>query len=350
MVPLRVGPQLFQILGKLAHHVPRLAFLAGRAAEQLLQFRENGRYRTFRFRIVRESGHPAHFPYKLLAADAMDLAIGIFERHPHHFEALGKLRGDVQRLPRRDPIAQFLEDREGQPLRATQVTSDAPHNIFEELLILHDESLLWVLLLFSGARHVPVAKTLDVFGKRCRSRHRSNQRVVTVAKWRVTGAIGIRFLFNRDSFASNDRERARLRTFVTFLLGKAHNSSERQIIEMLTEDTVAMEIDLAVIGRLEEAVPLFRENASNTALRRQFMRLYVAPELAKMILDPTPRGIECISDRDRQIIGLLPVDRDLSPGHAEIDPHVERPSFAVVMNRRLNHDVAPGEPWVVQLK
>ena len=33
MLPLRFDPQLLQILRKLAHHVPRLAFLAGRAAE-----------------------------------------------------------------------------------------------------------------------------------------------------------------------------------------------------------------------------------------------------------------------------------------------------------------------------
>jgi hypothetical protein len=47
----------------------------------------------------------------------------------------------MQRFIRRDPIAQFLEDREGQPLRASQVTSDAPHHIFEKCLILHDEYL-----------------------------------------------------------------------------------------------------------------------------------------------------------------------------------------------------------------
>ena len=57
------------------------------------------------------------------------------------------------------------------------------------------------------------------------------------------------------------------------------------------------------------------------------------PQLAKIILDATPGGIECTSDCDRQIIGLLPVDRDVRTGHTEIDPHVERASSAVVMNR-----------------
>ena len=152
------------------------------------------------------------------------------------------------------------------------------------------------------------------------------------------------------SFASNDRERARLRTFVTLLLGKAHRGSWRQIIEMLTEDAVAMEVDFAVISSFEEAVALFRENASNVANRRQFVRLHVAPELAKMILDAPPGGIECISDRNGQIIGLLPVDRDVCTGHTEIDPHVERASFAVVMNRRFDHHMASSESRVVQLK
>ncbi len=81
---------------------------------------------------------------------------------------------------------------------------------------------------------------------------------------------------------------------------------------------MAMEIYLAVIRRFEEAVALLPENAGNAANRRQLVRLHIAPELAKMILDATPRGIECISDCDRQIIGLLPVDRDLRTGHTEV--------------------------------
>src|SRR5208282_6434322 len=69
-----------------------------------------------------------------------------------------------------------------------------------------------------------------------------------------------------------------------------------------------------------------------------------------MILEATPGGIECVSDRDRQIIGRLPIDGDLRTGRAEIDPNVERASFAVVMNRRFDHDVASGEPREVELK
>ena len=111
-----------------------------------------------------------------------------------------------------------------------------------------------------------------------------------------------------------------------------------------------MEIDLAVISCFEETITFFRENASNAPNRRQFVRLHVAPELAKMILDAPPGGIECISDRNGQIFGLLPVDRDVGTGHAEIDPHVERASFAVVMYRRFDNDVASGKPRVVELK
>ena len=152
------------------------------------------------------------------------------------------------------------------------------------------------------------------------------------------------------SLASDDRDGARLRPFITLFFGKTHRGSGRQIVEMLTEDTVAMEIDLAVIRRFQEAVALFRENASNAANGRQLVRLYIAPELAKMILDATPGGIECISDSDCQIVGRLPVDRDVRTGHAEIDPQVERASFSVVMYRRFDDDVASSEPRVVELE
>jgi len=80
------------------------------------------------------------------------------------------------------------------------------------------------------------------------------------------------------------------------------------------------------------------------------MCLNVAPELAKMILDPTPSGIESISDRDCQIIGRLMVDRDLRARHTEIDSNVKRTSFAVVLNRGLDHDVASRESREIKLK
>src|SRR5579872_2490743 len=112
MVTLRISPELFQILGKLAHDVPCLTFLASRAAEQFLQLREDRRHGSFRLVIIGETSHPARFPYELFAVDAMDLAIGILQRHPHHFEVLGELRGDMERFLRGYAIAEFLEDRE----------------------------------------------------------------------------------------------------------------------------------------------------------------------------------------------------------------------------------------------
>src|ERR1019366_4178122 len=81
--------------------------------------------------------------------------------------------------------------------------------------------------------------------------------------------VAMEFSGGTGSLASGDRDGARLRTFFTLLLDKAHRGSGRQIVEMLVEDAVAMEIDLAVVRRFEEAVALFRENAGNAANRRQ---------------------------------------------------------------------------------
>ena len=63
-----------------------------------------------------------------------------------------------------------------------------------------------------------------------------------------------------------------------------------------------------------------------------------------MILDATPGGIERISYRDGQIIGRLVVDGYFRAGHTEIEPNVEGASFAMVMNRSFDHDVASGKP------
>jgi len=154
----------------------------------------------------------------------------------------------------------------------------------------------------------------------------------------------------RPALSARERDCARLGAFISLFFGEADRSSGYEVIKVPIEHAMAMEIDLAVVRRLDEAVALFRENAGNAGNRRQFVYLDVAPELAKMILEAAPGRIECISDRDRQIIGRLPVDGNLRTGRAEIDPNAERASFAVVMNGSLDHDVASGEPREVELK
>ena len=111
-----------------------------------------------------------------------------------------------------------------------------------------------------------------------------------------------------------------------------------------------MEIDLAAVGRLEETVTLLREDAGNAALGSQLVRLNISPELSEMILDATPGRIECISDRDRQIVGRLPVHGNVGAWNAEIDPYVERTSLTMMVKRCFDHDVASGEPWVIELE
>ncbi len=76
---------------------------------------------------------------------------------------------------------------------------------------------------------MPAIRTLNLLGKASRSALRSNRRLgcLEMAERLARSEAGSNSKMLLGSFASNDRERARLRTFVTLLLGKAHRSSWR---------------------------------------------------------------------------------------------------------------------------
>src|SRR3546814_13003001 len=87
------------------------------------------------------------------------------------------------------------------------------------------------------------------------------------------------------------------------LLGRhvAHLLALLQLLEIGIHQTVLVEVDLAAIRRLDEAVALIAEQAGDLAVRRHLMGLDPPGPLAGMVLQAAPGGFE--GDRKRVVTG-----------------------------------------------
>src|SRR3546814_11326154 len=86
--------------------------------------------------------------------------------------------------------------------------------------------------------------------------------------------------------------RAGLGALVAFALGRhvAHLLAPLELLEIGIHQAVLVEVDLAAVRRLDEAVALIAEQAVNLAVRRTLIGLYPPGPLAGMVLQPAPGG------------------------------------------------------------
>ena len=95
---------------------------------------------------------------------------------------------------------------------------------------------------------------------------------------------------------------AGLRTLLAFLLHEADLRPYLQLVEVSAEHAIAMEINLAVVGGFDNAVVEFGFEASNAAERCSFVHLYRAAQFPNVVFQLPTRGIECFTDRLRQLL------------------------------------------------
>ena len=98
--------------------------------------------------------------------------------------------------------------------------------------------------------------------------------------------------------------RARLRAFLPEFLDEANFGTDCQTIERIVENAVAMEIDLAAVGGLDEAIIVTGHEFRHAAMVLRFMRLNLTAHLADGVLDLALSRGEGILDRDPDMLML----------------------------------------------
>jgi hypothetical protein len=106
---------------------------------------------------------------------------------------------------------------------------------------------------------------------------------------------------------------ARLRALLSHLFYEVDLGADRQTIEGIVENAVAMEIDLAAVGGLDEPIVVASHEFRHTAMVLRFMQLHLTAHLADRVLDLALSRAEGILDRDRDVLVL----RDVIVGTAD---------------------------------
>src|SRR3990170_3059726 len=134
------------------------------------------------------------------------------------------------------------------------------------------------------------------------------------------------------------------------LLGEAHRRADLQVLEARHQHAVAMKIDLPAVGGFDEAVSLFLEQLAYVTVRRLRVGFHVAPLAAHVVLKLPARGIESVSNSHVEVLVRLVIDDELRARHGQVDPHLEGPAFAVVLDRTLQDHLAPHDLVAKQLE
>src|ERR1019366_2240911 len=91
-------------------------------------------------------------------------------------------------------------------------------------------------------------------------------------------------------------------TLLSHLLDEPNFGTDRQMVEGVIENTIAVEKNLAAIGGFNEPVILSGKEFRHTAVIFLFMRLDLTAHFPNGVLDLTLRRAEGVLDRDRDVL------------------------------------------------
>ena len=137
----------------------------------------------------------------------------------------------------------------------------------------------------------------------------------------------------------------RLQAVFAGLGPEAHLVADLELSETVVGDAVGVEIDVALVHRLDEAVALRRKQPRDPAARFAVVRLDFAAPAARHILEPSRERVEGIAHGDfdvlvRVVLRGVAVHRDLAAGNLEVDADLVELALAVMPVRRAHHDAA----------
>src|SRR3954454_3674345 len=117
---------------------------------------------------------------------------------------------------------------------------------------------------------------------------------------------------------ADELDRAGLGALLAELLHEADLGADGQVLEVSVHDAVAVEEDLAVVERLEEAVAVFGEEPEDARMRGGFMGLHESAAAAGERVELLLHLVESLVDRGVEGtgspgLGRLAFDHELGP-------------------------------------
>jgi len=122
------------------------------------------------------------------------------------------------------------------------------------------------------------------------------------------------------------------------------------MLEAGIQHAVAVEVDLAPVGRLQEAVAVLRQQLAHAGVGQSFVALDVAALRASVIFQPPACGVEGLPNRRGEDLLLLVSHHQFPSGQGQIDADVEGPSLAMVADHALDNYLATYDSVVVAIE
>lgn len=148
---------------------------------------------------------------------------------------------------------------------------------------------------------------------------------------------------------------SRLWAFLALPLGcdKAYFMTDFDAVKCITDDAVPMEIDLAPIRCLDDAVIVSCKQLGYTTVGYHFMALNVAAGSSNIVFKLAPRSIEGIADSHIDVLvsvvrSGIASDYDFTARNRQLDANMIELALAVMYMRRFN-DYPAARDLIVKL-
>jgi hypothetical protein len=150
---------------------------------------------------------------------------------------------------------------------------------------------------------------------------------------------------------------SRLRAFLALAFGndEAHLLADLDVAERIADDAVPVEIDLAAVRCLDDAVTVFRKQLRYATMGRYFVAFDIAASASNMVFKLAPRSVEGIADSHIDVLmgvvrgGIAP-DHHFSARNRQIDTNMIEFAFVVMCVWRFDNYSAAGDAAVKLLK
>jgi hypothetical protein len=144
---------------------------------------------------------------------------------------------------------------------------------------------------------------------------------------------------------ADDPHGARLWTLLARLFCELDRRPDLQAVEGIVEHAVAVKVQLAPIGRLDEAVRPLREEPADSGERPQFVHFHGAALPPRLIFQAAAGGVERIADGHvyvlmRVVLGRLAAHDEFIARHRQVDANMVELALMVAAMRRLDHHPA----------
>jgi hypothetical protein len=107
------------------------------------------------------------------------------------------------------------------------------------------------------------------------------------------GLASVPYLPIRRGTPADDGHGTSLRTLLPLLFGETHLRTHLKLVEVSVEHAIVVEVDLASVGRLEEAI--VRKELRGPAMKLGLVAFNGAAQLARIVLELAAPSVKCFA-------------------------------------------------------